>query len=172
MKLKFSAKTKFLIKAVSRTCVVMRLKHTANFVKEYKRMVTTCLWLEKGTREYIARKMYMMSDEEIQQIYENEVHESIVRREWKLNWRRRLKMLNRYSSMEYDTTRAKTHEKRAMYEKEFGIPQDCTIQYGVIITSAHFREGKFSVGHKVVFARDISLNKFLSPTLFLTRILI
>ena len=158
MKLKPIAKIKFLLRAIQRTIVVMQRKHSLRFFSEYRRMIKTCLWMEKGTQEYLARGFFKMSDEELQIIYDNEVRETVEKRTWKQNWRRQLGLLSKYASAEYDSTYKKSRARKAMYEREYGISKDCIIQYGVMITSAHYRQGKLNVGHYVVFARNIDID--------------
>lgn len=158
MKLKPIAKIRFLLRAIQRTCVVLYKKRSIRFFSEYKRMIKICLWLEKGSQEYLNRQFFNMSDEELQTIYDKEVREKVEKRAWKQNWRRQIGLLSKYASAGYDSTYKKSRERKTVYEREYGIPKDCIIQYGVMITSAHYRQGKFNVGHYVVFARNIDID--------------
>ena len=139
MKLKSVAKIKFLLRAIPRTFVVLKNKREASFLKEYKHMVRICLYLEKGSQEYLRRELYNKSEEEIHQIYDAEVREKVERRVWNRNYRKRMRMLRKYASLDYDYSYKKVCERKAAYEQEYGIPQDCTVQYGVMITCAHHR---------------------------------
>lgn len=114
--------------------------------------------MEKGTQEYLDREFFRMSDNELQIIYDTEVREKVEKRTWKQNWRRQIGLLSKYASPDYDSTYKKSRERKAMYEREYGISKDSIIQYGVMITSAHYMQGKLNVGHYVVFARNIDID--------------
>ncbi len=158
MKLKPIAKIRFLLRAIQRTCVVLYRKRSIRFFSEYKRMIKTCLWLEKGSQEYLNRQFFNMSDEELRKIYDNEVKEKVEKRIWLQNHRRRMYILSKYGAPEYSTTQKKVRERVDAYEKEFGIPKDCSLQWNVSITCQHSRMGLLKIGHHVILCRDVDLD--------------
>lgn len=148
----------FLLRAVQRTFVVLRNKRSVRFFYWYRHLVHTCLWMEKGSKEYLRRGFYNLSKEELQQIYDNEERARIEKRDWVSNYRKRWRLLEKYSSIHYDGSKRRLYKRKAAYEKEFGIPQDCIVQYGVMITCAHHQQGRLKVGHDIIFSRETDLD--------------
>lgn len=66
--------------------------------------------------------------------------------------------LNKYTSLKYDSSARMMKKRSIAYSKQFGTPEDAYIQNDVIITRAHFCNGKLKSGINLTLARGVDLD--------------
>lgn len=108
--------------------------------------------------QYSKLEIFNLSDIEKDILGKQLWQENKRKEEWKLAYNKNWRFLDNYTKLKWEGSDRKREKRNLAYAKQYGLGDNCKVQYGVMFIREHYLEGKLIVGKNVFFARGCDLD--------------
>lgn len=98
------------------------------------------------SNQYKKEKLHLLAGEQKKEICLEYQERNNFRDKWVKEFFDNYKFLNKWSSFKYEQSAELQAKRRAAYQKQYGLGENCFIGYGVIINKHHYANSFFHVG--------------------------
>ena len=110
------------------------------------------------SNQYLSESFWKLAKQERKTIGERYCKINRTRESWLRDFNANRSFLNKWSSFKLETSARKREKRSLEYAKRYGMGVGSIVEYGVIISRQHYSDGTFSVGQKVLLARNADLD--------------
>lgn len=103
-------------------------------------------------------KMWAMSDEQRKELADTLGKTNFRKDNWVDTYYSNWKFLNKYSSIRWQKTLKRIHQRDNAYMIHYGLGKKLRVQYGVKLICEHFYVGRITCGTDVLLARDVDID--------------